>query len=145
MKNLFVLISTVSVFFLTGCHKYVDPDILFYQEGYEITSNNISVDLDSSIEMQIECMAPTVLGHVDYKLFLPNNDNYIDLNQRPDILHVYYQNQSESLQGNRIGEVQRAVFKMDFSEPTFHIGDTCVLNVSIPELEKSLRFIVKSL
>lgn len=133
----------VFVFFLTGCHKYVDSDILFYQEGYEITSNNISVDLNSSIEMQIVCIAPTVLGHVTYNLFLPNNENYIDLNQRSDILHVYYQNQSESLQGNRIGEEQRAVFKMDFSEPTVHIGDTCVLNVSIPELEKSLRFIVK--
>lgn len=135
MKKLFAVL--ISLLLLNGCQKFIDPCIQFYQGEKEISSDTISVDLGSTLEIRIESMAPTVMGHVDYFLVSPNDD-IVNLSQRPDLLNVYFQQQSESIQDNRTGEKQCALFKKTFSESDFQTGDTYQLKVTIPDLEKHL-------
>lgn len=119
----------------------MEPSITFYQEEREITTDFTTTELGSHLDIKVVCVAPIVLGHVDYSLITPNG--VITLGNNAEMFHVYHQVQSDNLQGHNAGEEQDALIKLKFKEPEYQIGDTCILKISIPDLEKSLRIIVQ--
>ena len=127
------------VFVLASCHRpTVDPSVRFYMDGQEITTDTVTVPLNSYQEIGIKTISPEY--YFDFYWQLPT-EYPVELGNGSD--NFLLLSQSTGFNGNSAVYTLNAEFRMFFSDTLYHAGDVCRLRVYSPEYQRVLKVVVE--
>lgn len=107
--------------------------IRFFIDGKEITSDTISVALNSYQEIQIESYAPQFIKGILYYWQYPTGyPQTLSTNETPEMFRLLTQTFDDSIIVDEMsGYTETALFFMLFSDDIYHSGDLCKLRVKL--------------
>ena len=105
--------------------------IRFFIDGKEITTDTITVALNSYQEIQIESYAPQFIDGILYYWQYPTGyPQTLSMNETPEMFRLLTQTFDDSIIVDETsGYTETALFFMLFSDDIYHSGDLCKLRV----------------
>ena len=132
-------ISLMFVLVLASCNRpTVDPSVRFYMDGHEITTDTVTVPLNSYQEITIQTVSPE--WYYEFYWQLPTGYP-MELGNGSDNFHLF--SQSSGFNGNSAVYTLNAEFRMFFSDTLYHVGDVCRLRAYSPDYQRVLKVVVE--
>ena len=115
-----------------GMEQY-SSTIRFFIDGKEITTDTISVALNSYQEIQIESYAPKFIDGILYYWQYPTGyPQTLSMSETPEMFRLLTQSFDDNLIVDEMnGYTETALFFMLFSDDIYHPGDLCKLRVKL--------------
>lgn len=140
MKRL-AFVSLLFLLVITACNRpQVDPNVRFYVDGEEITSDTLIVPLNSYREIGIKTISAS--SHFDFYWQLPTGYPEALVNGSDNFL-IYQQSTGYNGGSNGAVLTTNAVFRMIFSDTLYHAGDVCRLRAYSPNYQRVLKVVVE--
>ena len=113
-----------------GMNQY-SSSIRFFIDGKEITTDTITVALNSYQEIQIESYAPQFIDGILYYWQVPAGyPQELSHNGTPEMFRLLSQSFTNSITVDDMsGYTETALFYMLFGDDVYHSGDLCKLRV----------------
>lgn len=139
MRKLAVLAVLFMALGLVSCDRSdLDPNVTFYMDGQEITTESITVPMNSYREIVIKAIGPK---H-DWHFYWQYATGYpVELANGSENFQLYNESWTEGATSSV--HKMNAEFRMIFSDTVYHSGDECRLRVSNPDYQKVLKVVVE--
>ena len=138
MKRL-AFVSLLFVLVVAACERpKVDPNVRFYMDGQEITTDTVVVALNSYQEITIKTISPDMF--FSYYWQLPTGYP-MELGNGSENFQIIQQ--STGYNGNSAVHTKNALFKMFFSDTLYQAGDVCRLRANSSDYQRVLKVVVE--
>lgn len=140
MKRLIIAFVLISLLFYS-CESWnlIDPEVKFYIDGKEITTDDYSVSLNSYLEVRIESYAPQ--NSYEY-LWREIHDFPTNLRTDKERFSIIYSSGGATeIEDGKYGSKEVSEFRMMFSDSICQPGDHFLLRVILDgHYERTLNF-----
>ena len=139
MKKIGLLALVIMCVGLMSCERpKVDPNVRFYMDGQEITTDTVVVALNSYQEITIKTISPDMF--FSYYWQLPTGYP-MELGNGSENFQIIQQ--STGYNGNSAVHTTNALFKMFFSDTLYQAGDVCRLRANSSDYQRVLKVVVE--